>query len=140
MMSASARRTKVNWNDDYATGIQYIDDQHKMLFQMAEDFRSALEVGEGEGVYSSLLDALKLYCRSHFGIEEKCMDEYHCPVAQVNKRDHEKFLKTLAGFQQRYAASGFSRTDAWELTDVMSKWLVNHIVHIDLQLKQYINK
>ena len=131
---------KMIWSDDYATGIQHIDDQHKMLFQMANDFRSALEVGEGKGVYPGFLDSLNLYCRSHFGIEEQCMDEYCCPMAQENKKDHERFLEVLSGFQQRYAASGFNRTDAWELTDVMSQWLVDHIVHIDLQLKQCVSK
>ena len=33
----------MKWSDQYATGIDHIDDQHKMIFKMAEDFRAALD-------------------------------------------------------------------------------------------------
>jgi hemerythrin len=28
----------MKWSDDYATGIERIDDQHKWIFRMADDF------------------------------------------------------------------------------------------------------
>ena len=130
----------MRWDNSYATGIQRIDDQHKMIFKMAEDFREALEEEEGEGTYSGLLTSLSAYCRSHFDIEEQCMDEYRCPVAQENREAHVKFLEVLSGFQRHYAASGFDHTDALRLTDIVDQWLADHICRIDIQLKQCVSQ
>ena len=56
----------MKWIEDYATGIEQIDQDHKMIFQMCEDFCSALDDGSGADVYSVMLDNLTLYCRGHF--------------------------------------------------------------------------
>jgi hemerythrin len=109
-----------------------------MIFRMVEDFRSALDEGLGEGVYGGMLRSLDLYVRTHFGLEEKCMEQYHCPVAQLNKKAHERFVEVLSGYQQRYAASGFVRADARALVDVVDKWLVDHICRIDVRLKESV--
>jgi len=37
--------SKMKWSDDYATGIERIDEQHKTIFRMAEDFGAALATG-----------------------------------------------------------------------------------------------
>ena len=130
----------MKWSDNYATGIQRIDEDHKMIFKMAEDFRAALDEGMARGVYAVLLDALKMYCRGHFGFEERCMHEYQCPVAQKNKDAHVEFLETMTGFQQRYAENGFDPVDARRLVDTVDQWLDDHICHIDIHLKRCVNK
>jgi hemerythrin len=130
----------MKWSDDFATGIERIDDDHKMIFKMAEDFRAALDEGRGDSVYSVLLDSLKLYCRGHFGFEEQCMRKYHCPVAEKNEKAHQTFLANLSGFQERYAASGYNNDDARELVDTMDRWLENHICSIDVHLRRCVNK
>ena len=76
----------MKWSEEYATGIDRIDEDHKMIFKMSEDFRAALDEGLGGDVYSVMLDNLSLYCRGHFGFEERCMNEYRCPVAQKNQQ------------------------------------------------------
>jgi len=128
----------MKWSERHATGIQQIDDQHKMLFRMAEDFRAALDEGKGEGVYGDLLQSLDLYVRTHFRYEEGCMERYACPAAEVNQKAHRKFTETLSGFQQRYASHGFDRTDSRELVDTLDTWLDGHIGRLDTQLKKSV--
>ncbi len=130
----------MKWSDDYATGVQRIDEDHKMIFSMAEDFRAALDTGGGGAVYTVLLDALTTYCRGHFGFEERCMEEYRCPVAQRNKDAHVSFLETLAGFRQRFAVSGYDPADARSLVDTVDRWLANHICDVDIHLKRCVSK
>ncbi len=130
----------MKWSDDYATGVQRIDEDHKMIFKMADDFRAALDVGRGELVYSVLLKSLSLYCRSHFGFEERCMEEFRCPVAEKNKEAHGKFVEKLSEFQERYATSGYDHTDARRLVDTVDQWLDDHICRIDVHLKQCVSK
>ena len=130
----------MKWSDEYATGVANIDDQHKMIFKMAEDFRTALDEGGGERVYRDMLESLDLYVRTHFGYEERCMDKYACPVAEGNKKAHARFVEVLSKFQQRYKSSGFDRADARDLVDTVDKWLADHICRIDTRLKDYVEE
>lgn len=130
----------MKWNDEYTIGIERIDEDHKMIFKMAEDFRAALDESKGGAVYNLLLDALTLYCRGHFGFEERCMNEYRCPVAQKNKDAHAGFLETLAEYRRRYAGSGYDPTDARQLLETIDQWLVDHICNVDIHLKRCVTK
>lgn len=130
----------MKWSDEYATGVERIDNQHKVIFKMAEDFRSAVDVGKGEGVYDVLLYSLDSYVRTHFGIEEKCMAKYNCPVADKNKEAHERFVNVLSEYEQRYKANGYAYSEARKLVDTVDNWLDNHICHIDEHLKNCVTK
>ena len=70
----------MKWSDEFAIGIEQIDTQHKMLFQMAEDFSIALVEARGENVYGELLRSMTLYAQAHFGFEESCMARHRCPA------------------------------------------------------------
>jgi len=128
----------MKWSDVFATGIAAIDEQHRMIFKMSEDFRAALDSGQGERVYGALLESLDLYARTHFRFEEECMDRYQCPVAEKNKQAHAKFVEVLQEFQNRFRISGFERPTAHEFVNIIDKWLADHICRIDLELKGYL--
>jgi hemerythrin-like metal-binding protein len=130
----------MKWSDAYATGIPRLDEQHRMIFRMAEDFRAALDEGRGMQVYGGLLQALDAYVRSHFGFEEGCMEKYGCAVARKNKEAHLRFVEVLAGFQQGYTRSGFDRADARKLVDTLDQWLADHICRIDVHLRACVGK
>lgn len=125
----------MKWSVEYSTGVDEIDHQHKMLFTMSEDFRTSLDEGEGKRTYGLMLESLDQYARGHFGIEETCMAHYQCPVAEVNRRAHGKFVDALREFHARYQIRGFSRSDAYSLVDFVDEWLANHIARIDVKLK-----
>jgi len=130
----------MKWSENYATGVEQIDKDHQMIFQMSEDFRATLDEGLGGEVYSVMLDNLSVYFRGHFSFEERCMTEHQCPVAQENKAAHKKFIKTLSGFQQRYVTQGYNRADARQLVDTIDQWLDRHICRIDIHLKRCVSK
>ncbi len=128
----------MKWIPAYATGFPGIDNQHKMLFQMSEDFQAALEDGSGEHVYGSLLISLELYAQTHFRSEEACMTRCHCRAAEENHDAHQQFLETLDRFRARYDVSGFDRADAINLMQNIDDWLSKHICNIDIQLRDYV--
>lgn len=128
----------MRWSESYSTGVARIDDQHKMLFQMAESFRAALDEGKGHGIYGGMLDSLSLYVRTHFAYEEGCMARHFCPAAKGNEDAHRGFIGFLDRFRERFATSGFVHADARELVDTIDSWLVEHICRIDMQLKPFV--
>lgn len=130
----------MKWKEEYATGVQRLDEQHIMIFKTAEDFRSALDDGTGENIYPTLLEFLAGYCKGHFHFEEDCMDKYRCPVARDNKEAHSMFLETLKDYRGRYATSGYNAIDARELVDKVDSWLDKHICRIDVHLRNCVKK
>lgn len=128
----------MKWSDTFATGDSRIDDQHKMLFVMASDFRAALDESRGERVYAGLLESLELYVVTHFSYEEGCMARALCPVAAGNKEAHRKFIAVLAEFNERFAARGFDAADARSLVDTLEQWLADHICRIDVKLRDWV--
>ena len=128
----------MKWSIEFATGIDRIDDQHRMLFSFSEDFKAALDEGAGERTYGTLLDSLAVYARAHFGFEEGCMERFRCPIAKQNMQAHEVFLEALTGFKERYALRGFNRMEAIRLVAFIDSWLAGHICSIDVQIKPYV--
>jgi hemerythrin len=124
----------MRWTETYATGVARIDEQHKMLFRMSEDFREALTEGRGERVYANLLESLDLYARSHFTLEERCMAACRCPAGDRNSHAHGQFIGMLRDFGDRHAGVGYRAGDAQELVDFLDQWLSSHIAGIDTQL------
>ncbi len=133
-------QSSVKWSDDYATGIQFIDEQHRQIFKWSEVFRAALDEGLGGEAYSELIYNLKFYAVNHFGFAEQCMKESRCPIAQRDKDAHVWFTETLSEFQQRYDVSGYDRKDAQRLADIIDEWLTDHICRIHMHLKRRLNK
>lgn len=128
----------MKWDEAYATGVERIDQQHRMLFQSVADFRAALDEGGGERTYATLLQFLDRYIRMHFRDEESCMERFRCPMAGRNQEAHAKFIEHSRTFHERYAARGFLVDDAYELVDTLESWLVNHITRIDVRLRDCV--
>ena len=78
VMLNGIQEEEMKWSQDYATGVEQIDKDHQLIFQMSEDFRAALDEGLGSEVYSVMLDNLSVYCRGHFSFEEGT-DNLTCP-------------------------------------------------------------
>ena len=125
----------MEWSSEYIIGNEVIDNHHKMIFKMVDDFRKALDENRGGSVYSELLRSLSAYTQAHFKIEEQCMDEQNCPAAEHDKEEHAKFIDVLSGYQQRCSAKGFDHTDACSLVNTIDNWLSEHICGVDMQLK-----
>ncbi len=138
--SKKTEEKPIKWSDDYAIGIERIDREHKMLFRIVGDFRVALSEGGGEQTYDVLLQALEAFCHGHFGFEERCMEEYHCPMAQKNKSEHVKLQELLFEFQQLYSTNGYDQREAFKLIGILEQWLTDHICRIDVHLKNCVKE
>ena len=98
----------MKWSERYATGIRHLDEQHKMLFKMSEDYRVTLDEGTRRAFIQLMLESLTAYASDHFGIEQDCMFRYQCPAAEANGKAHLQFIEVLGWFRRRHAESGFN--------------------------------
>lgn len=128
----------MKWHERFETGDAAIDQQHKLLFDTAHQYRQVLEANSGQDTYDLFLEALTLFIETHFAYEEECMFAHLCPAAGQNKREHERFSALIVQENKRFAAEGFDREIAEGLLGKIDNWLESHIGRIDLQLKDYL--
>ncbi len=124
----------MSWNNSMSTGVPEVDNQHKELFRQLSLLHSAMSRGTGRDEISKTLDFLGDYVVSHFTAEEKHMDNLGCPVAAANKRAHSEFLAAFQEQRRHFEETGGSPTLVLDIANMVSKWLVEHIMKIDIQL------
>jgi hemerythrin len=130
----------ITWDESMSTGVALIDAQHKMLFQKFNEFSDAISQNKAREAAAETLDFLQFYATWHFGREEKCMDEYRCPVAAQNKQAHAEFLATFNGFYEQWQAGTINPDLVSKTHQELEKWLVNHVARTDTQLRPCVGK
>jgi len=128
----------LEWKDEYNTGEDQVDKQHKILFGYLADLEDHMESGIDARYIGNLLDNVGLFTRSHFCYEEICMRRLKCPVAAKNKEQHGKLLDAYTHYRQRFELEGLSDDLVQGLHDFLQSWLVNHILKIDTHMKACI--
>ena len=127
------------WNAALATGVPHIDAQHKELIEHFNALAAAVEQGRGREETGALLDFLQFYARWHFEREERCMDEYRCPAAAVNKAAHHYFNQRFGWLYEQYQRSDVNPQTVSDTLAELETWIVNHIARIDTRLGPCVN-
>lgn len=130
----------IRWTEAYATGIEEIDNQHRMLFRIVEDYRLAYNEGRGCAIHEQVVNLLAAYARGHFGFEENCMHAHRCPLAAINKSEHAHFLQFIERAKDQYRLHGYKEQEAGELMNTLENWLVKHIANVDIHLKDCVTR
>ncbi|MBC9071201.1 hemerythrin family protein [Thauera sp. CAU 1555] len=119
-----ARESLVQWDDSYSLGLEQIDDQHKVLFDIMNQLWSAI-VRRAEGAeMQRILDELERYTVSHFSAEEAFMLSAGFAGVDEHRRQHAGFVERI-----RSARSDLrqGKEVSLELLHFLRDWLVQHI-------------
>lgn len=128
------RKSTFAWDDSMATGDDTVDQQHRVLIDMINGLIEAMQAGKGRQHLSDILEQLEAYTHDHFSWEEHCMTEHKCPIADVNKTAHERFVQMVAETRQRFEAEGPSTELVLAIKGNLGDWFMKHIRRIDTNL------
>ena len=127
------------WSDDYALGIQAIDEQHKGFFEASHRLYDAILNCKGEHVVEESVAFLRDYANRHFQTEEGYMAKHGYPYLEKHKKLHTEFLEVLDNLNDDLALFGPSQHLADRALEIVQEWLINHIIEEDTLYAQYIN-
>ena len=82
------------WKEEYTTGINFIDDQHKHLHDISLQVRSLAQSQENDGVFR-LLDDFFYYIMMHFEYENKLMLSKEYPMYYDHQLAHTSLLSEI---------------------------------------------
>jgi len=129
----------VQWSQKYTTGSDSLDHQHQTLIDNINQLEQRLMVTHptrADYEYMiQMVDFLEFYALAHFKAEEQCMEAFRCPAHAQNKRAHAEFMRFFSGFKAHNQAKGFPREIVRQLHEVASRWIEEHILRVDTQLK-----
>lgn len=131
------------WKEDYACGIETIDEQHKVLFKMGSELYEIYQNSDKE-VYPPqfgqlFFKGLQDYTVFHFTSEQKFMLLHNYPNREEHEKEHEAFLEYLNKISMDLNTKEYYQV----VTDVLkfvSKWIFHHIQERDFELTEYVKK
>lgn len=121
------------FKDNYKTGIDFIDAEHRRLFEIAEE---AYQLQQNEFIpdkYDHLvqiLNELKEYTKSHFAHEEAYMQEIGYKGMFTQKVQHDAFIRKLDELDLD-ALDENSDAAIDDILTFLTDWLVDHILNVD---------
>lgn len=126
----------VEWDDTLLTGNAEIDQQHQMLFRVANELHQAILEGSGQEMVGSIADKLSRYSSEHFRIEEQLMVDWGYPQLAQHRRSHEKVSmvvnefgrshQSVAPFQVLQFLVSLIRVHIREVDTLFIRWLREH--------------
>jgi len=126
------------FKEEYKTGIDFIDEQHKVLFEIADKTYNLLKNDITLDKYdkiSELIEELKDYTEFHFKAEEEYMESIDYKKMFTQKIEHDDFIKKLS-------AVDLTRIDSHQdesiihILQYLNDWLTEHILENDKLIGQ----
>lgn len=127
----------IKWTPNLSVGVDFIDEQHKGLFEKASQLFEAGQKGEGKEFMLQMLDFLSEYTKTHFRDEEKYMESIKYPELEAQKKAHDYFEKELAQLRKDYTESGGSLVLLVKANKMIVDWLTKHISSMDKKIGEY---
>lgn len=124
--------------DEYLTGIESIDNEHRKLFEIAEEtyqLRNNEFIPDKYDHVRILLHQLKDYTIKHFDNEEKYMESINYKRMFTQKIEHQEFRDKI----ETYDIDGIDENTDYVIDDILNyltKWLIEHIVENDKRIAE----
>lgn len=123
----------VEWNDSYKLGIDAVDEQHEVLFDIMNHLWSAIIHRASSAEMTQILADLEHYTVLHFTEEEAFMRSHNYANYAAHKLLHDEFVQRVRDLGN--AARSGKQVDL-ELLSFLRQWLVNHILVKD---REYVD-
>ena len=119
------------WSDDYAIGVDEVDQQHKYLFDLINE---ALQCDEKANL-KLLLMRLYKYTREHFKAEEDLMKVIGYTQYEQHKEMHNQLIGKLNKKSEEAISDPTKRN---ELNGFLASWLISHIIGEDTDIGNFL--
>jgi len=126
----------VSWNQDLSVNIKSIDDQHKKLIDMLNDFYDNITNRSNKENISKLIKAMKAYTIEHFTQEESLMKNHRYSYYESHKKEHEHFIARVNEVEEKFNSGKLVLS--LEMTSFLFEWLKKHIQGTDMKYSEFL--
>ncbi|UZE95289.1 bacteriohemerythrin [Alkalimarinus alittae] len=130
--------TIFEWKSEYDTGVEEIDNQHKVLVSLINELNSLVSGQFDREAAGEVFKKLKGYTVFHFSTEESLMAQYGYvePDLHAHLMQHRQFEKEVESVQHDF--SQISYEDCNVILTYLTNWLIKHICKVDQRFASFI--
>ena len=126
------------WKENYSVKVRSIDEQHKKLIGMINEFYDNIALRSNKENVTKLLIDLKKYTEIHFSYEERYMKLAEFHSYEQHKKEHDNFIKKITEIEERL--NDGKMVLSLEITTFLKDWLINHILVSDQKYSEILQK
>lgn len=126
-------REYISWQDDFSVGVAVIDEQHKRLLLVINEFLYSLEDKDNRLVIGRSLDEMINYTEYHFYTEQLLLEKH--PEFLAHLHQHWLLVKQAKKIQDDFQHHLELRADIF---DFLLSWLKSHILGTDKVYFSYL--
>jgi hemerythrin len=123
--------------DNSNIGIEKLDLQHGMIFELNDKVTNALKNNQDYDVIDEIVQGLIDFTMIHFKTEEDMMHKYHYPFTNIHMLEHKTFYDRTIHFRQEYIEHIPTLAD--EISNYLTSWLNKHIPETDKKFADFYN-
>jgi hemerythrin len=130
----------IAWNEDYSVGNKTIDDQHKELVMLTNEFYRGckMEGALAKVYFLKTIQGAVNYIKTHFATEEEILKKVEYPVDDIHKKMHEDFIKKVV--EQILVFEKEDNPDPIGFIKFLMEWIMEHIADADKLYMPYLAK
>lgn len=121
----------LRWDPELEVGVEVIDNQHKILFDLGNDLINAVNTGANMRIIDILFSVITSYAYRHFETEEELLVQLGDKNVGEHCQQHYKLLKQLHDYKIEY---NNGREGDVDLASFLKSWLTNHIKTSDREV------
>ncbi|MGB0720765.1 MAG: bacteriohemerythrin [Gammaproteobacteria bacterium] len=127
------------WDDNFATGIEEIDVQHKRLVELLNELVGHLAYQSPAPTLNEVFEELKDYTVVHFATEEKIWNKHFKDDSWLewHENAHGDFIANVLEFKGKVAEQSSERIYE-ELVSFLTSWLAMHIIESDKRMAKVV--
>lgn len=122
--------------DEYLTGIQLVDEEHAMIFQIADKLYNLLNdefIPDKFDYILEVIHELKEYAKKHFADEEAYMESINYKKMFTQKVQHAQFIEKMNSYNPEIIDED-QKEACLDILEFINKWLIEHILENDMQI------
>ncbi len=131
---------KIEWKEEYDTGITKIDTQHKKIIYIINALNEELLANKNCDAVNEILLDLKIYTISHLDFEERLFKKYKYEGedSESHLKKHQDFKDTIAQFM---GGETIIKSElAYKISKFLQEWLINHILDTDMKFAEFLKQ
>jgi hemerythrin-like metal-binding protein len=127
------------WSDNFATGIEKIDEQHRRLIDLLNVLVGHLAFQSDAPALGKIFDELKDYTAVHFSTEEAIWSAYFGDDAwaEWHRNAHGDFIGKLKDIKSRETEETADEVIE-EIVQFLTHWLALHIIESDKRMAKVV--
>ncbi len=130
------KKILIHWKNEFEIGIEKIDNEHKKLVDIINDFYNAFASSHGHVEIGNVINELVNYTIFHFTAEEEMFKKSEYPDVESHLVKHVDFVNQLKEYHAEVSSGNM--TTSYDMVTYLRDWLIMHIQKTDRTYLPYV--